>query len=703
MAMTVNGRSLLRLGDYPEFVEVTSATTNLFKLLGVQPVLGRVFSPEESYPGRAGEVAMLGYDYWRERFHGDPSVLGRLLDLGGHRVAVVGVLQPGFKFTYPKPVQVWQPLPENRAVPRGFGGGLVTARLKPGVTPAQAEAGMRAVIAGLAHEYPASNRELAEVRVISILGWTTGRIKSTLLMLIGAAGFLLLIGCSNVANMFLARLIDRERETSLRAALGASRWRIVKELLAESLLISLAAGVFGLLLCWLGVDLLRNLLPPELPRGDEVRLDMNVAAFALGLSAATALVFGLVPALKCSKVNLIEGLAGSPSSTNTGRGKGFRATLVAAETALSLVLLSGAGLMMYSVVQLIHVDLGIDPKDVLAANVSLDPYESPTLDSRRALLEDMLDAVRGVRGVRQVGAVDVPPLLGGGEAIIGLRLRPGLPPATIRSKFVAGDYFGAMRIPLLEGRVFTQMDRDRTEQVTVVNKSLARLIVPDARAVGRHLYSGNNAIRIVGVVADGRNRLLFSPEPEVYLPVGQAPLVPHVIVVRYNVMERARVNGAVRGALLKLAPQRIVSINSFEESVAQQGAQLRFLTMLIGAAGLLGLLLGASGLFGVTAYAVRRRRRELGIRLALGAAPNEVLQMILRESAGMAAVGVVLGIPIVLALRSVLRSLLFEVSPSDPLTLAAVIAVLGGAGVAASWIPARKVLSIDPAVALRHE
>jgi len=727
MALTSQSAVSLKIGEYPESATAIAATTSLFDVLGVKPALGRTFSPEESYTGRAEQVVMLSYDFWQNRFHGDPNVLGKQLSLDdGPRREIVGVLPAGFKFTYPKGVPIWTPLATDRATSgmsefEERSANLVTARLKPGTTPAQAEAGMRAVLTDLAREYPIE-RGCTGAQVVSIRGWTTRQVRSLLFTLLGAVTFVLLIGCANVANLSLARMSDRARETTVRAALGAARWRLVREFLAESLLVALAAGALGLLFSGWGVDALRNLLPPGLPRGDEVRLDGRVAWFALAVSMATTVAFGLLPALKCSKINLVEGLTGSAAGLGGRRGRGVQASLVVAETALALVLAAGAGLMMNSFVRLLRVDLGFNPKNVLAvqavtaqwrsfkANVAERPSSKEGLKSRetrtgelaRIVLgenERILDTVRAIPGVRQACLATPAPLLGGQIDALILGPTPGASAIHVLATDVTGDCFGAMQIPVLAGRGFTAEEMGRREQVVVLNQSLARLLFPDGGAVGRYLPYGK---RIVGVVADVRSRLLFPPEPEYYEPSWPRFAQSHFIV-RYAESGKANLDGLIRQKLSEIDPAATVAIDSYEEVVAQQGAQTRFLALLFAGAGALGLLLAASGVFGVTAYGVNRRTRELGVRIAIGAAPGDVLRMIVREAIVMAGAGAVIGTAAVFALGSVLRNLLFEVRPADPLTLAAVIGTLAAVSVAASYVPARRVLRIDPAAALRHE
>jgi putative ABC transport system permease protein len=452
------------------------------------------------------------------------------------------------------------------------------------------------------------------------------------------------------------------------------------------------------------MDLLRSLLPPGLPRGDEVRLDGRVAWFAMALSLATTVAFGLLPALKCSKINLVEGLAGSSASLGGRRGKGARVWLVVAETALALVLAAGAGLMMNSFVRLMRLDLGMDPKNLLAVSVWPGQRVHPLQRGAYHAFEPALEATRSVPGVKQAGAVEVAaPLMGGGSAT-EIRPKPTSPGMLIDCKAVDGAYFGTLGISLRAGRVFTSQDTDRSASVVVVNESLARMLYPAGGAVGRPLGYSTKPSTIVGVVADVRNRVLFPPGPEVYRPATQmGGLRMPTLVVRYEEAGKANVNALIRQRLSELDPTSIIQIRSFEEAIAQQGLQTRFLTALIAGLGALGLLLAASGVFGVTAYGVNRRTRELGVRLAIGAAPGDVLRMIVREAVVMALAGAAIGTAAVVALSSVLRNLLFEVPPGDPLTLLAVIGVLAAVTIAASYVPARRVLKIDPATALRHE
>jgi putative ABC transport system permease protein len=716
----------VKIGEYPEPASALTATANLFDVLGVKPAIGRTFSPEEAYAGRADQVVMLSNDFWQSRFHGDSSILGKQMGVGdGPKRTIIGVLPAGFKFTYPKGYSIWLPMAIDRAPLHWLfdevNNSLVTARLKPGITPAQAEAGMRAVLDELAREAPAKDGE-SEARVVSIRGWTTRQVRSILFTLLGSVTFVLLIGCANVANLALARMTDRGRETTMRAALGAARWRLVREFLAESLLVALAAGALGLLLSSWGMGALRSVLPPELPRGDELRLDGHVEWFALAVSLATTVAFGLLPALRYSKVNLMEGLTGSSTGTGGRRSRGVRASLIVVETTLALVLMGGAGLMMNSFIRLMSVDLGFNPRNVLAVQVetaqarafrasaskpvltkqdSEDRREKWGAASRQAhqANERILDAIHAVPGVRQAGLVSPAPLLGGelGAMIMG----PGASsPIHTREKLVAGDYFSAMQIAVVAGRACMTEDGQQPERRMVLNQSLARLFFPNGGAVGQHLPGD---WRIVGVVADARNKLLFAPEPEAY-SCSYSDLGPtgH-FVVRYTEAEKANLNGLIRQKVLEIDPEARITIDSFEAAVAQQGAQIRFLALLFAGAGGLGLLLSASGVFAVTAYGVNCRTREIGVRMALGATPKDVLRTIVREGVAMAAAGTVIGTAATLTMGNVLRNVLFEVRPADPVTLGAAVVVLAVTTLAASYIPARRALSLDPAVALRHE
>jgi putative ABC transport system permease protein len=733
LALTDSSVVTLKIGDYPEPATALTATANLFDVLGVKPAMGRTFLPEEAYAGRAEQVVVLGYDFWKNRFHGDPAILGKQIGVGdGPKRTIVGVLPSGVKFTYPNGYAVWLPMAIDRAPSRvlfELGARLVTARLRPGVTPAQAEAGLRAVLDDLAREspLPLPKSYQPDARVISVRGWTTRQVRSILFTLLGAVTFVLLIGCANVANLSLARMADRERETTMRAALGASRWRLVREFLTESLLVALAAGAFGLLLSSWGMAAVRSVLPPELPRGDELRLDGNVALFALAASLATTVAFGLLPALRCSKINLLEGLSGSSTGLGGRRNRGVRASLIVVETALALVLTGGAGLMMNSFIRLMRVDLGFNPTNVLAVQVETagDRAFRAMMDkpaTTKAQIEErmglwsqasrearqtnerMLDSIRSLPGVQQAGLVFPAPLLGGesGAMIMGPEATS---PIKVRYKDVAGDYFAAMQIPVVGGRGCADEDADQPERRMVLNQSLARLLFPNGGAVGRRIPG---RWQIMGVVADARNQLLFAPEPEAfacaqYAGFGPGRLGQGRYVVRHTEAAKASLNGLIRQKANEIDPEARVAIDSFETAVAQQGAQTRFLALLFAGAGGLGLLLSASGVFAVTAYGVNRRTREIGVRMALGATPKDVLRTTVREGIAMAAAGTVIGTAATLAMGNVLRTVLFEVRPADPLTMGAVVLVLAVTTLAASYIPARRALSLDPAVALRHE
>ena len=701
-------------GDQPVRVSVTIASASLFQLLGVPAALGRTFAHEEDRVG-SDQVALVSHELWQSHFGADPDIIGRTLALHETTRTVVGVMPPGFQFPLRPGDQadVWIPLAlgtRETDEKRDHRSLQVIARLRPGVSAEQARADLNAVATQLQREHPGTNS-----------GWTVepvpfrhqlfGDTRLGLLVLQAAVGFVLLIVCVNVANLLLAQAGARQREIAIRAAVGASRLRIVRQLLMESLLLAGLGGLLGLLLVSWGTDLLRSWVPASTPRIDQIRVDTPVLAGAVGVSLATGLLFGLTPAFFVSNPRLHEALKdGAPGSGGgTGRRR-LQSGLVVAEVALGLVLLVGASLMAASFVRLQRLDPGFHPRRVLTMELYLPQYKYPDDHRKTAFYDRLLEGVSALPGVDAAGLVTSLPMSGRYAWIHGFSVE-GRAAASSADQLVAHwravtpDYFDIMRIPLLAGSLFSDRDDQRGRKVVIINQSLARRYFPDADPVGRRLTVAGDETRVIaGVVGDVRQRgLATEPEPEMYVPYHQHPLNYMALVVRTGT-ESESLAASVRRLVLTLDPEQpVFNVRSMEQVVDQSVAGARFQTLLLGLFAALAVLLAAVGLYSVIAHSVSERTREIGIRMALGAQARDVLRLILGRGLRLALLGVALGLVAATGLTRLIRSLLYGVSANDPLTLVAISMLLTLVSLLACWIPARRATRVDPVVALRRQ
>ena len=687
---------------------------NFFHLLGVVPHLGRLFVAEEDRFG-AARTALLGHDLWREQFGGDEGVIGRELLLDGEHYEVIGVLPPGFE--YFRKDDIYVPIglflkPQSGMTDRGSSFGLsAVARLKPGVTPAQADLEMAGLAERLAAEYPSTNLGRG-ARADALQEMMTEGVRRSLWLLLGAVACILLIACANVANLLLAHTADRHKEIALRLALGAGRWRIVRQLLSESLLLSIVGGALGILLGrWL-LDGLLALAPENLPQLGRVEMDGSVLLVMLGVALSTSLLCGLLPAWQASGTDLQAALkAGGNGLSAGGRGLTHKSLLVA-EVALALVLLVGAGLLLRSMIGVLRVEPGFLPENLLTMRVSL-PAPSYPLSRRQAFYEDCVARIESLPGVRRAALTISLPVEGSyWDAAFFAADRPvpprnELPQAALVP--VSENYFEAMGMRVLRGRGLTPADTDRSPRVAVVNESLARRIWPGEDPVGKHLRHGwpeyeSPWREVVGVVADVKlNGLEHDTPMQAYLPIRQEPWSSFGIAVRCDgdpLATAAAVEQEVR-SLDKDLP--VFSIRSMDQLLGQSWSQRRLtLTLLMSLAGL-ALLLAAVGIYGVMSYAVKRRAREIGVRMALGAQTAAVMKMVLWQGLKIALLGILLGLTAASFMTRWLESLLFGVRPADPLTYAAIAAGLALVAILASYLPARRATKVDPLVAMRHE
>jgi putative ABC transport system permease protein len=721
--MTVFRRDSFNLtgAGEPERLAGRLVSGNFFETLGVQPFAGRNFVPEDDQPGSTPTV-VLGYGFWQRRFGGDAGIVNQQITLNDKSYTVVGITPADFRFS--SDTDIYVPIGLSVAeVPfykeRGSHPGLsVTARLKPGVTMEAARAELDTIMARLGQQYPETNKD-RRVHIESLYENTVRDVRPALLVLLGAVSFVLLIACANVANLLLARSAARQKELGIRTALGASRWRIMRQLLTESLLLGLCGGMLGLLLALWGTDLLIAAAPEGVPRLADARIDLRVLGFTLGMAVLTGLVFGLAPALQASKTDLNESLKETERGS-TGRRQGLRGALVVSEVALALVLLIGAGLMVKSLWQLQRIETGFDPNHVLALQLSLKGDSGSDPQKVQNFITQVEGRVKSLRGVEALAFTNGLPFAGAAEQgfqIVGRPL-PGddpTPYSAVRYT-TSPDYLQALGIGLRRGRYFTAQDRLDSTPVVVIDETLARKYFADEEPLGQRLQLGQKGTppyEIVGVVGHVKHYGLDGEvpvEPQFYFALAQIPAERMGFIANgISVLVRTRVEpqslaGAVRGQILAVEPnQPVYNVRTMKEVVAESVASRRFSMFLLLVFALVALVLAAVGIYGVMAYSVTQRTHEIGIRMALGAQAADVLRMILGQGLLLILVGIAVGLLAAFALTRVLASLLYGVSATDPLTFAAISLLLMTVALLACYIPARRATKVDPMVALRYE
>jgi putative ABC transport system permease protein len=695
----------------PEELRGERVTANLFPLLGVQPVVGRAFSSDEDQPGRAN-YALLSHSLWQRRFGGDPSITGKAIRLRDRSYTVVGVLPAGFS-VLDSAVDVWIPLGLDPHDARTAGSHFLTviARMKPGVGVDRARTEMDIIGSRLEQANPALDKGWRPV-LVPLREELVGNVRPALLVLLAAVGFLLVMACVNVANLLLARSAARRKEIAIRTALGAGRGRIVAQLLSESVLLALAGGALGLALARGVVALVARLGPASIPRLAEARIDARLFLFALGVSLATGILFGIAPAIHISGANLNAALTEVGRGGTTGRsGRMVRNVLVVAEVALAVVVLIGAGLLMRSFVGLRSADPGFQPAGLLTLRVPLAGGRNAAPDRRIAFFQQVADRVAALPGVRAVGAVNGLPLtgLGGGSTFtVDGRPAPPLdqrPVALLRSATSA--YFRAMGIPLLAGRGLAESDTSQAPPVIVVNQTLARRFWPAGNPIGGRLVVdalNGRVAEIVGVVADVKPERIESQDwPTIYSPYPQAPVAAMTMVVR-TAQPPLSLASAVEREVRQLDPnQPVAEMRSMEQVVDRAVAGARFNTVLLAVFAEIAFLLAAVGIYGVISCNVSERTHEIGIRVALGAQPGDVLKLVVGHGARLAAYGIAAGLAAAFALTRLMASMLYGVKATDAYTFAAIPVLLGAVALAASYLPSRRALALDPVTALRHE
>jgi putative ABC transport system permease protein len=702
-----------------EQIAGASVTPNLFGILGVRPMLGRDFLSAEGVPGQT-HVALLGHGLWQRRFGGDPAVVGHSIRVDGESYEVVGVMPPGS--VYPREAELWEPLAfstKELQTQRGAHYLEVVGRLRDGTTLAAAQAEMSSIAGRLARAYPDTNRD-SDALLLPLHEALVGSVSPALRILLGAVGLVLLIACTNVASLGLARARQRERELAVRVALGASRFRLVRGVLAESLLLGLAGGLLGLAVASWSLPLLRTLQPGDIPRLDEVRIDATVLAFAALASLVAALLSALLPAWQiASRPELQESLRSEGRGLTAGhRARRSRFGLVVAEMALAVTLLAGAGLLARSFVTLVKVNPGFEPAHTLSFSTSLPDARYGKPEQADAFYAELLDRLRALPGVTSAGAVFGLPLSGfrfgiSAYELDGRKLASGEDDRlSTQVRIATPDYFRAMGLEVVKGRVFTDADRAGSPPVIVVNEAAARLLWPGKDPIGRSLTVGTTmglgrgrlGGEVVGVVRNAKDfGLEADVRPETFVCHPQFPVGFMSVVLRAAGDPSALTRAAI-AQLAALDPEvPAFDVRTMDQRVAESVAKPRFYLLLLAAFSALALLLAAVGIYGVMSHAVGERRREIGVRMALGARPGEVSALVVRQGMATATLGAGLGLVGALAGARLLRTLLFGVGPTDAVALTAAVAVLVAVALFACYIPARRAARTDPVEVLRCE
>jgi putative ABC transport system permease protein len=697
-----------------ERLTIAWMTPNGFTFLGVQPLLGRVFGAADAAPG-APPIGVMNYRTWVTLFGADPGVVGRTLVLNGEPRTVVGVMPPRFEWNI---ADLWLPAALRRSddpqTARGFR--AFQAHLRPGVTAREAEAQLKVVAARRAAEHPDAYPPHSRFEVITVIDWVVREFRGVLYTLFGAVSLLLVIACCNVANMLLARATTREREISIRAAIGASRSRIVGQLLVESGLLALGGLVAGALLAYAGIAALAGFMPRQgVPWETQIRLDRPVLLFALVVAALATVSFGLFPAVQSARRDLVAGTNIAGRGTAGRRQTRMRSSLVVAQVALSIVLLLGAGLLMRTFVKLVGVDLGIDPKNMLVAGVAFPPRQDASGEDQRRFYREALDRVASIPGVRSAAISNGPPPFGGMSS--GLQI-PGIAVAPQSSAFVlfcSEHLVETVGLSLIKGRVFSGLDVEQSHHVALVNETLAKTYFGSDEPLGRTIRLARLAtlpvpvadptFEIIGVVRDFANQgPRERPAPQVFLPFTLRGPAVFAFVLRTS-DEPMRVVSALRQEIQAVDRQVALVEPAALEDLIQRVfyARPRFSLLVLGIFAGTGIVLVAFGVYGVLAYTVSQQTREIAIRMALGGDRGHVIQLVLRLGLQLVGAGLIIGVAASLATNRLLVSQLWNTSPNDPMTFGAAISVVVAMAALACWIPARRAVRVEPMVALRHE
>ena len=702
----------------PERLNARFATNGIFPLLGIDVLTGRTFRPEEDRAG-GSPVVLLSYGLWQRRFGGAADAVGKSINLDAQPYTIVGVLPKGFELLQPAdlflPLTPWAAtLPDDRNWHPGI---ITVGRLKPGVAIEQARTEMLGITKRLEEQYPIYNTGTS-ADVMRLQDRLVQNVRPALLLLLGAVSFVLLIGCVNVANLLLARAASRGREIAIRTSMGATRWRIVRALLTESVLISLAGGTLGLFVAWAALGPLLRLAEGSVPQIFSIGLDRSVLLFTFLVSVLTGLVFGTIPALRTANLDLRETLnEGSRGSTSGPGHRRLRGVLVATEIAFAMLLLIGSGLLLRSFSRLQEVSPGFQPDHLLVADLPVSDKTYAKPEQRFQFFDRIVDRAKTLPGVRGAGAASFLPVSGGG-GLLQFNIQ-GRPPKTPHDYIAAGyrtitpQYLETLGVPLLQGRDITPSDNEKSPAVVVINATMAHTYFPGENPLGKRLQVGATPendvpwMEIVGVVGDVHQGLDTDPKAEMYLPYRQAdgvlPVLQLSIVLR-TATDPLQQTSALRSALAEIDPNEpLVKVRTMEDNMAATVTQPRFRTWRIGIFAGLALLLAAVGLYGVMSYSVTQRTSEIGIRVTLGAQRTDVFRTIVGEGLRLALIGVAVGTVAALFTTRILRTFLYGISAFDPATFVLTAALLTTVAIAACFFPARRATSVDPMVALRHE
>jgi putative ABC transport system permease protein len=708
-----DGPATVTGGDLPQRTHVAIVSEDFFGVMGAQARIGRTFSAAEQVVG-APPVAVIGYGLWQRAFAGDPATIGRTLHIGGAAPTVIGIMPSGF--AWPEKTEFWMPMTtfgDPGSTVRTGHNWRAVGRLQAGVPMAKARADISAIERRIKKEHPSAFQS-KDAAVVSLQSHVVGEVRSALLMLFGAVGFLLLIVCVNVTNLLIVRVTARTRELAVRTALGAGRRNLFGQMVGESLLLALAGGACGLFLATWSMDLLRILMPAEVPRVGDIRMDGGVIAFALAVSTAAGLLFGFLPAWRACTVNVNEALkSGSRSATAGRQSHRMQAALVVSEVCLSLILVVGAGLLARSFWHLRSLDPGFRADHVLVVDASFPNEEK--MSKVVPKYPDLLERVRAIPGVVAAGTVRTLPIdtLQSDSHFFIEGKRAQSSNADAGYVVVSPGYLKAMRIPLVRGRDFTEQDSENSQPVAVISQDMAREYFPGAEPIGQRIWFDSFGdkerwLTIIGVAGNVRQLSLTqkSTYAQAYVLYSQQqvpPLLADGNVVVRTLTDPANVSGAVRSAVRAVNPESVPTTRTMERVLAGSLARQRFQMEILGGFAVLALFLAAVGLYGVMSYLVTVNRAQIGIRLALGAPPAMVFRFITGRALALAGVGVLFGALGCLAVRRVLAALIFGIGPADPATIVAAIAVLLAVTVAAAFFPARRAMRTDPMVALREE
>ena len=705
-------------GDEPAKVSGARTTAQFFSLLGVNAALGRTFLPDEDQPGRS-HVALLSYGTWERRFGSDQNIIGQSITIDGEAHMIVGVLKPDFRFPdnqFPKfSFELVVPAPLDPSDNDDFTAGYlnVMGRLKQGVSVQQAQAEVVQIARNSRAKFPRSPDSYGLNATVTMLQTEmVGDTRPLLLILLGAVGLVLLIACANVANLQLARTTARKREIAIRSALGAGRVRVIRQLLTESVILALIGGATGVMLALWGIELLVALLPKELPRLNEIGIDVQVLGFSFGLSLLTGVLFGLAPALQTSKPDLQEALKEGGRTSQASAGGRLRNLLVVAEVVFVLMLIVSAGLLIKSFWRLQQVDPGFTADNVLSLEVAPPAVAYSEGPRKRAFYNQIIERMGTLPGVKAVGGIHLLPM-GGSNWNPGLRIEDHPVPEgeslpSVDWRLITHDYFQAMGIRLIRGRFFTPDDNEKAPTVAIVNETLARRYWPDKDPIGKRIrsgFEGKDWVPIIGVVGDVKEQALDTPTHlEIYRPYAQATFTSSLVLMVRTDSDPTGLAAAIRNevwAVDKDVP--VANVQPLNQVISESVSARRSTVLLLAVFAGVALLLGAVGIYGVVAYSVSLRTHEIGVRMALGASSGDVLKLVVGQGMKLILTGVALGLGGAYLATRVLESLLFGVSATDPATFAVTSLLLAGVALVACAVPARRATKVDPMIALRYE